>query len=478
MKKHITVIAILLILSICTTVIFSGGLDATKNNTVITENVIFGDKALAEGVVVKQLAQYGYHLFWDTEYRIGAEPYINTEFSFSSSEKRNSTIVYNGLYVALRDGYGCDFKKPAEEQFGIAKAYKELFDDTAPGEEKSRVIRLTDYYKYYPVSPNVDIPKRCWTGIVYENLNGNYESEKAVHDRFTEFFRIPMLESEIVQISVGKDIYGNLTMTGSGNAYSDEENDSSDYYSPETVSAYTDSVCYFSFSNRTDKGNAVDTGMIEGGYGIYKFDFTGGKYKNENGVFTTGIDASSLSTCFPLSEEYSVCDMWVSDDGGMLYCILLDTSQNAFFIQIDTVDFKAITTIPLQNDVSKYGIYVYPYDTFTATVIEDKITVLSPSSDGVYEFCFCVPLSEYVSESFKWLCESAVMDYNGEKLIVAGNLPEKKYLTYQTCDFYIAIYSSSGLEFYAEYNNSLSVNSDSGSYKANCHPEKIQVSWN
>ena len=218
--------------------------------------------------------------------------------------------------------------------------------------------------------------------------------------------------------------------------------------------------------------------MIEGGYGIYKFDFTGGKYKNENGVFTTGIDASSLSTCFPLSEEYSVCDMWVSDDGGMLYCILLDTSQNAFFIQIDTVDFKAITTIPLQNDVSKYGIYVYPYDTFTATVIEDKITVLSPSSDGVYEFCFCVPLSEYVSESFKWLCESAVMDYNGEKLIVAGNLPEKKYLTYQTCDFYIAIYSSSGLEFYAEYNNSLSVNSDSGSYKANCHPEKIQVSWN
>lgn len=478
MKKHVVIITILLILSMGATALLGHEIDTSKNDVKITENVIFGDKSVANGITVSEQTQYADQLFWNTEYKIANEPYINTEYKFHVNKQRDSSIPYRGLYVSFRDGYGCDFKKTAEEQSGIAKAYKELFDETPAGEERSKTVWYTDYYEYYPVSPNIDIPELYWSGIVYEDLMDNYRSEKAVHDRFSEFFRIPMLPGEATMISVGKDIHGNLTMTGSGNPYSDDEYKGYDSYSPQTVCAYNENVCYFSFSNRTDKGNAVDTSLIEGGYGIYKINYKSGKYKDENGYFSTGIDAASLSTCFKLDEEYSVIEMWLSDDGAYLFCILIDTEGNTVFTQIDTLSMEAVANIPLKRNASKYGIEVYSYEDFSAVLIEDHIIVLAPDAKGNYELRLSVPISEYVSEGFKWLYESAVMDYNGERLVVAGNLPEKQYHTYQTCDFYIAVYGESGIEFYAEYTSSLSVNSYSGSYKANCHPVNLRVKWN
>ena len=122
MKKHIVIISVLLIFSIGATTLLGSEINATKTDVTITENIVFGDKSVAYGLTVTELSQYGYHLFWDTEYRIGAEPYLNTEYTFYSSEKRDSTIVYHGFNLGVRDAYGCNFTKPVEEQFGIAKA--------------------------------------------------------------------------------------------------------------------------------------------------------------------------------------------------------------------------------------------------------------------------------------------------------------------------------------------------------------------
>ena len=190
MKKHIVIIALLLVFYIGATVVLSSEIDASKTDVKISENVIFGDRSVAYGVTVFEQAQYGDQLFWDTEYIIAEEPKLSTEYTFHSFRQRDTSIVYHGLSVAMRDGFGCDFKKPASEQTGIAKAYKELFDETPAGEERSRIVWYKDYYDYYPVSPNVEVPELYWSGIVYEDLSGNYQSEKAVHDRFTEFFRV------------------------------------------------------------------------------------------------------------------------------------------------------------------------------------------------------------------------------------------------------------------------------------------------
>jgi len=473
MRKHIVFIVILLIASISATVVLVDRLDDAKTNIRIIENVIYGDKSVAEGITVSELSQYDNHLIWDTVYKISAEPTVNTEYSFYSTEKHYDSLTYHGLNVALRDGYGCDFKKPAEKQTGIAKAYKELFDDTPAGEEKNRVIQLVDYYTYYPISLNIDIPDLYWYGGNLIDIE-EYRSEKNVHDRFAAFFKIPMLETEFEHISVGKDIYGNLSMTGSGSGDSDT---TTERYTPETVSAFGGNICYFSFSNRTNLGNAVDTSLIEGGYGIYKVNYTTGKYIDKNGIFTTGVVSESLSTCYPLSETQSVCEMWLSEDGKNLFCIILDTENNAILTQIETDSMETVASLSLGNNIEKYGICVYPYKSFSAIMINDIITVVSPNSKGEYELRFKTPLTEYVNGGFKWLSESAVMDYNGERLVVVGYIPEKRFMTYLTCDFYVAVYGSNGIEFYAEYQNSLSVNSYSGSYKANCHPEKLCVKW-
>ena len=87
MKKHIVIIAVLLVVSIGATALLGNEINATKTDVTITENVIFGDKTVAYGLIVSEISQYDDHLFWDTEYRIDAKPYLNTNYTFYSSEK-------------------------------------------------------------------------------------------------------------------------------------------------------------------------------------------------------------------------------------------------------------------------------------------------------------------------------------------------------------------------------------------------------
>lgn len=87
---------------------------------------------------------------------------------------------------------------------------------------------------------------------------------------FRDFFKIPVIADEQVEISVSKGAGGR------GISYGLKSTDS-DSFSIRSESALTDDACYFTFTTRTVYGDIVDTNLIPGGYGIYRLPYFDGK---------------------------------------------------------------------------------------------------------------------------------------------------------------------------------------------------------
>lgn len=69
------------------------------------------------------------------------------------------------------------------------------------------------------------------------------------------------------------------------------------------------------------------------------------------------------------------------------------------------------------------------------------------------------------------------MAFNGEKLVMVDRTAEKVYGTMELCGFTVAVYNSTGLVYYGEYESSLSAYTDPNDYKFNCLPVEYTVSW-
>lgn len=107
---------------------------------------------------------------------------------------------------------------------------------------------------------------------------------------------------------------------------------------------------------------------------------------------------------------------------------------------------------------------IYEYDGLLvlAPYKAESFTVIS-ENDGVYSIDFSVNKASRVNEGFQDIFMADCMDYKNGRLAVIGNCLDEDSGE-ALCDFYISVYDKSGLIYYGEYNNSLSL--DTGS-----HPE-------
>ena len=69
------------------------------------------------------------------------------------------------------------------------------------------------------------------------------------------------------------------------------------------------------------------------------------------------------------------------------------------------------------------------------------------------------------------------MAFNGKKLAIVDRTAEKTYGTLELCGFTVSIYDCTGLVYYGEYENSLSVAADPNDYAINCLPIRYRVCW-
>ncbi len=478
MKKVIILVAVLFVLSISSLCIIAVTVDSQNDTVTVTENILYGDRSVAEGITVLSEAHYDNHLFWNTKYTIGENAEPQTEYKFYASEQYiTDTANYYMFQVDTDIRYGCHFDIPAEEQVGLSRVYKELYDKCENGKKVEDTIYLKDVYEYYPLRLNIILPGVKWTNNDPENVHDDEPGgEKYVINVFRDFFRIPVFEEHKIDISISK--MNNGISIGSGTADGSEEY----IYYFYSVSAYTDDTVFFTVKNKTTNGHYADFSLVPGGYGIYSFN-----YKFDPLLSSTGINADSLANVYPLDQELDVEHLNISEDGKNLIVIGTKNGDTIFkVIDIATMTLKNEIVIEgkvtynvkaVKESIAKmvsgdYFVYetesVKESDNFMMLIFAEEFAIIRVTENGDYELAFIAKQPNYIDERFQYMDYYSEMVYDGEKLIIVNSLyPDDAY---ELCGYYMAIYDGTGLIYYATYSSSLDTNYDSRIYGYNCRP--------
>ena len=194
MKRLLPLLCLLLMLGAAAVCAIGASVASGQDTVVLTPHPLYGDPAAAEGATVSLLAHLDEHLRWDVTYPIGGEAEADYRFSMRQLNfDRDAHYAGIQLYEDFEYGLGLDTGAAFTDLVGLEVAYYELFRDTAPGTKGTATIRLQDYYTYYPIRIEIDLPGTLWHGLDYERMESDdFVNERLVWDKFSEFFKIPI----------------------------------------------------------------------------------------------------------------------------------------------------------------------------------------------------------------------------------------------------------------------------------------------
>lgn len=432
---------------------------AARDQVRIKQETLYGDPAAAQGLTAHIPAQYQHHLFWNTDCTFGEETQAVTSYEFSAIQKEEPPQEREPfLEMNNQIWYGYD----SEAKEGLPLAYQELFDDTPAGSENSRVIHLKDYYETYPLQLGLEFP--VYSSVMSQDvfLSESIDPDEAqLYRAFEEFFQIPVLVEETMEISVGKSTDGGWVSSGSGST----ESDRFDLY---TVSAVADDACYFAFDAHTQLENLVDVSQIAGGFGIYCLPFDSTP-EGEDSSFP--LLTEELATVYPLDPQDRILDLTLSPDQSRL---LLHTQTDGMYVitVIDRSTMEAVQRVEV-GEVSEERMafrQLYEGNGFFAVQVEwNTLAAVRWDENGICQELLFVPISPdpenpLVSFQFRTLA----MDFDGEKLAVCDYQMNEQ--ADNIVDVVLAVYDKTGMVYCGSYANSLSLGGVKGDYTFSCRP--------
>ena len=211
MRKALIAFVLLFVLAVGGMTAIHAEVNEVRDQVVVTEEIIYGDKAAAEGLtILAQAALENGHLNWDTTYTIGEQPKTHTEFKYSS-EPRDRTIHYEPMGLLLGNSlhdHSSDWNRASDssELSGIDLAYWELREETPFGEEGKRQIRIADYYDYYPIRISLEVPnynlEKTFGEISMAISPEQLDNMERVYDALENYLKIPVLPGETMNIDL------------------------------------------------------------------------------------------------------------------------------------------------------------------------------------------------------------------------------------------------------------------------------------
>lgn len=427
--------------------------DAEKAAVSIEETVIYGDKSAAQGLSLDIRTHCNYRLFWDTHFTLGESPTISTDFSFSQAEQRPSrNIPYAGIYFdGTFNGHGASGSGTVGlDMTNETVPVRDVASRTAPGENRTEVVRLSDYYQFYPIQVEFDRP----SGFAV-----NADTQKL----FADYFRIPVYPEHQVEISIEKDGAGEVRSLSLSTS-----KDSGVFL--ETPSAITDNGCFFTFSCRTAGGKLLDTSFITGGYGIYHFPL------HNQGDDDRILDVDELQMVYPIDAEVAeAVELRTSADRSKLFLVTRESgSYMLTVIDVRTmVQLQKLAVLPAAEDSAFHSLHIY--DDFVVPFRSDgRFALLALSADGAYEIHFAADFTRQPSGFF---AADSSMDFDGERLAVAL-FQEPYYQPDRECNFFLAVFARDGLVYAGEYEHSL--DRDLAEHRLSCLPfgeDPLTVTW-
>lgn len=452
MRKATIAALLLVVLSVGGVCFAASGVYEAHDQVVLTETVVYGDRAAANGLTVRLDDMYGRHLFWDTTCTMGTRMQTETQYSFSASEISESRArTYSGISMGAQPSF--ETSQGAETEMG--RAYQELYDSLEPGESTSVTFRLKDYMDDYPISVSLDLPG------AYDSIEGE-ETPDWIPDpgtpyyallKIRDYFKIPVLEEECYEVSIQKYEADNVSSSRGMDVAG------SDHFYMTTYSDLTDDACYFTFDAHSEEGKLMDLSQLPEGYGIYRLPYEEDRH-DQSGQKVYSVDADALAMVCPLDPDVRLLRLKVNEDQTKLLLHAVEDGEYSLTV-INLETMEVLQKLKIADWPEGYLSWQhYDGDGYVAILLYDlqTLAVVAVTDSGEYELRYTCEIDPDQSER---LFSRAATAFDGERLAFAGGLddPYGYGASYYNCNFFLAVYEQSGLVYYGEYRNSLSTGS-------------------
>lgn len=499
MRKALCAVLLLAALAVGALVGIGRTVHADRAAVQLTETTLYGDADAAEKLTIRRRATLRGRLYWDIFYVTPAardefvtDPAGDITVNYQYYPTRQHYFEYEyGADIGVRmenfleygianAGHGTvEFFDEMPEPYGLNRAYKELFDRTAPGEEGKMEVHLADYMDYYPLAISIGVPDDSgWYSMTeneYQEIHLYAEEDdgwsKTFAD-FRQFFRIPVLADETVQISVGKRMDGSLGTMGSGTGNSDS-------FYLEPISAWSEQrrVIWFTFGSHTTEGDVVDTSLIPGGYGIYQLPYMTVEEMEQQGLATTAM-SGELEMVYAIDPQHYVKTMFVHKPTGKLLLLTLEQGVGWLTV-IDPAAMTALQRIEIGPWEPGHNGFLQDCGRFLAVrTSQNRLAVVTVQPDDSYRLEFLTPLpTGEEKETYNYyVSPTDAFDFDGERLVVGREMHARYYGGSK--DFWLMVYTADGLQYVGEYSSSLYAGGSQTNWNYYVEEIDLAVAWN
>ena len=352
---------------------------------------------------------------------------------------------------------------------GIELAYWNLMQDTPDGEEGERIIRIADYYEYYPVRPELQLPNYhlsyAFGEIPQSGSMEQHDNMVLVYQALTNYLKIPVLPNEMMSI--------NLTRNGAGVSGWGAGTGGSVRYDTWAKTTVTDDACYFVVNNRATDDRVMDFSQVPGGYGIHMIS-----YEYNPTEAGTMVDPDSLRMVYPLDEESWVVWLEHTKENDRLLLTTMDASGETVLSVIECSTMKTLQEITLYQgaDVESFYMAVCEDDYVAIHSAGNRIILLEETSDGTYDLAIDITVENYQTVGYGF--HTTLWD--GEKLVLACPWAQIDWKTGDNCGFGVGVYDKTGALFVAKYTSSLDTKTYSPYAGENCFlwsEDPLHIAW-
>lgn len=466
MRKSYIICAALLIVSLTAGLLTSAAATAPIDDVAVELRCIEGDAAAAEGLVLYNVHSYN-TLYWRSRVALGTQPEIASDFRIFNEKGLGTDKAKAWLATSLTGGREAwlDWDKEDRQEWALAEKEMQLQDNTfsgamrqhieeeiaaqlQPGETKTVVLQVSDYFDYYA----------CLI------IDGTYyrwyydEDDSGVEPPYGDYLiRRPVEEGfcVAVTVSVGKDGYPSSVSWDDNYYYNQlyaEEYAVNQHGATitETAAPLDEQPLYgfdgvYLTSAAAANGTFVIIELAEGlreqatadwfprGYGLFyvpweDYTFTDRSYYvNGEAIHTVPVPRyDRMELVYPMTwGEERLVDLTATPDGRSVQLVTRDGEGLWLTSIVDGGQVLQRQRLP-EEITAEGGLAISAYDDFL-TVMDDagEFAVYALDAQGAATFEFrgvsgAVGESEAVYWNMQMFRNNQELAYDGERLAVAG----------------------------------------------------------